>query len=347
MNFRIAIFFLLFRLSPGGRDRRQIVFVDRGECLTPDGLNGRCSSLSECPRSSGWRNLEFLRRSTCGFEGILPRLCCSHRMEFEVCGIKTKFRYETFGIRNSQLDAWPWLATVYNTKYSRIRGFYCGGALVSDRHVITSAHCVMERLRKIANASSLTVRLGEHRLNDDSDGANPVEFRVREVKSHPDFMRKTFKNNIAILVLEETVTFDEFVRPICLPYDQLRNEVLAGRDAFVAGWVTTAFDIDSNPELKELRNTIWNNEECRRVFHRDLPITVEYICAGIRDCCKESCSINAGGPLALPVRKSFSGSSRFYLVGVASFGKRIGTSEYPVVYTRVTEYLDWISNNLP
>ncbi|XP_067131935.1 proclotting enzyme-like [Centruroides vittatus] len=91
---------------------------------------------------------------------------------------------------------------VYNTKYSRTRGFYCGGALVSDRHVITAAHCVTERLGKIVNTSSLTVRLGEHRLNDDSHEANT--------------------NNIAILVLEGTVTFDEFDRSICLPYYQLK-----------------------------------------------------------------------------------------------------------------------------
>ncbi|XP_023239858.1 proclotting enzyme-like [Centruroides sculpturatus] len=97
-------------------------------------------------------------------------------------------------------------SAIYNTKYSRTRGFYRGDALVSDRRYSAAAHCVTERLGKLGNASSLTVRLGKHMLNDDSDRANPVEFRIRVVRSHTDLMRRMFKNNIAILVLKGTVT---------------------------------------------------------------------------------------------------------------------------------------------
>lgn len=50
---------------------------------------------------------------------------------------------------------------------------------------------------------------------------------------------------------------------------------------------------------------------------------------------------DSGGPL-MAVGKNNS----FYLVGVVSFGKQCGQPGYPGVYTRVTEFLDWLSRNL-
>ncbi|XP_067131381.1 proclotting enzyme-like [Centruroides vittatus] len=164
----------------------------------------------------------------------------------------------------------------------------------------------MDSRGNVMNPSSLTVRLGEHTLNDDSDGANPIDFRVRDMRSHPDFVRRTFKNDIAILILKGAVRFGEFIRPICLPYDQLRNEDPTGRNAFLAGWGTTAFD------------------QCHfTFFHGD-----------------------SGGPSMLTAERSTTDFSRYYIIGVVSFGKRCATPGYPGVYTRVTEYLDWIADNL-
>jgi secreted trypsin-like serine protease len=34
------------------------------------------------------------------------------------------------------------------------------------------------------------------------------------------------------------------------------------------------------------------------------------------------------------------------LVGIVSFGNQCGRPNYPVVYTRVTEFLDWLARNL-
>lgn len=43
------------------------------------------------------------------------------------------------------IDSWPWLAVL---GYRRGDGTYrwlCGGTLVSDRHIVTAAHCVFGR----------------------------------------------------------------------------------------------------------------------------------------------------------------------------------------------------------
>uniref|UniRef100_A0A2I9LPH6 CLIP domain-containing serine protease n=1 Tax=Centruroides hentzi TaxID=88313 RepID=A0A2I9LPH6_9SCOR len=368
---------LLTLCDAASRQRRQISFPDEDNCRTPDRRSGRCVVLTDCPELARIRDLNFLRRSICGYEGNVPRVCCPDRGDTietrptprpiprppptfptpgirtnlpsilpEDCGRSDKTGSRIIGGRKSELGAWPWLAAVYLTRSGLTRGTDCGGALVSSRHVITATHCVIDSRGNVMNPSTLTVRLGEHKLNDDSDGANPIDFRVREIRSHPDFVRRTFKNDIAILVLEGTVQFGEFIRPICLPYDQLRNEDPTGRNAFVAGWGTTAFNGNFNPELTEIQIPIWTNNECRQVFQREVPISREYICAGVRDGSKDSCQGDSGGPLMLPAERSTTDLSRYYIIGVVSFGKRCATPGYPGVYTRVTEYLDWIADNL-
>lgn len=57
----------------------------------------------------------------------------------------------------------------------------------------------------------------------DKDGARPVEYNVKEFIRHKGYNRWTKKNDIALIELEKTVQFTDFIRPACLQQDDNFN----------------------------------------------------------------------------------------------------------------------------
>lgn len=74
--------------------------------------------------------------------------------------------------------------------------YLCGGAIVSDKHILTSAECV-----ESYDQSRLSVVVG---LDERK--------QVKRIYSHPWYSDK--KNNIALLELTEPLNFTELIQPI-------------------------------------------------------------------------------------------------------------------------------------
>lgn len=58
--------------------------------------------------------------------------------------------------------------------------------------------------------------LGELDASTNDDIASPMLFTVTQRINHPKYSKKNAKNDIALLVLNETVIFDAFMSPACL-----------------------------------------------------------------------------------------------------------------------------------
>ncbi len=67
-------------------------------------------------------------------------------------------------------------------------------------------------------------------------GSNPNELyrRVRKVINHPDYYDPTHDNDIALLQLSSSVTFTDYIRPVCLA--AAGSKFAADTNSWVTGW---------------------------------------------------------------------------------------------------------------
>ena len=61
---------------------------------------------------------------------------------------------------------------------------------------------------------------------------NFVSRKAVQVFPHPHYDNKTFSNDIALMKLSESVTFDDYLSPICLPEnsDDLKGMVISSQN---------------------------------------------------------------------------------------------------------------------
>ncbi|GBL72278.1 Proclotting enzyme [Araneus ventricosus] len=135
---------------------------------------------------------------------------------------------------------WPWMAAIFLDSY-RGREYWCGGALVGTWYILTAAHCLSDQRGRKYRKEQLTVRLGDHHLFRTDDFMNPIEFKVAATIPHPQFSRSGFYNDIALLKLRHSVTYSEYISPVCLPTPGLKANTLVGYMGTVTGWGTLSY----------------------------------------------------------------------------------------------------------
>lgn len=164
------------------------------------------------------------------------------------------------------------------------------------------------------------------------------EYKVANIKQHPKFQRHGFYNDIGLIELKSDVEYDDLISPICLPTEYDLKRDMSGYMATVLGWGTLSYGGQGSKLLQQVAMPIWNNKDCDDRYLQHIGKT--FVCAGFLTGGKDACQGDSGGPLMVGDK-----SGRWTLHGVVSFGKTCAQAGYPGVYTRVTEYLDWIRDN--
>ncbi|XP_062557292.1 uncharacterized protein LOC134222163 [Armigeres subalbatus] len=258
------------------------------------------------------------------------------------CGYSKVEHNRVVGGVPAALHGWPWMALVgYKDALGEV-SFKCGGSLITNRHVLTAAHCIRKDL--------FSVRLGEHDTSIDTE-TNHIDVVVVKMETHPSYDKKDGHSDLAVLYLANDVAFNDAVRPICLPLsDPIRTRNFEGYTPFVAGWGRTQEGGKSANILQELQIPIISNGECRNLYAKinrafsEKQFDDSVTCAGVLEGGKDSCQGDSGGPLMLPQRDGV--DFYYYQVGVVSYGVGCARAEVPGVYTRVAKFVDWIQQKV-
>jgi len=96
--------------------------------------------------------------------------------------------------------------------------------------------------------------------------------------------------------------------------------------------------------LQTVKLPVVDNEKCEKTFKLHAEIGPTQICVG-GQVGYDSCAGDSGGPLMKV--ETLDGPPRYYLLGVVSFGvKRCGATTMPGVYTRISDYMNWLMDNM-
>ncbi|XP_059611758.1 serine protease easter-like [Phlebotomus argentipes] len=346
-----------------------------GQCYMPDGSTGVCVNLHECKhlyeiltskRPLTEDDKQYLRERQCGFFSGTVGVCCEVEVSSNSgfsnndllpdpnsgqCGIDTSNRI--YGGEVTKIDEYPWMVLLRYKKPGNRFGFHCGGVLINNRYVMTASHCVNGRDIP-ADWTLYQVRVGEHDTGKDPDcdpdndcAPSPKDIIIEQRIPHPQYVpsSRNQRNDIALLRLAQTVQFNDFVKPVCLPTaSYLRNDNFVGKSMDVAGWGKTESVSASNVKLKVRVNGV-SQDSCNSIYSRqNVVIGQGQLCAG-GEKGKDSCRGDSGGPLVALDNKA--ARPYWFCVGLVSFGPSpCGLEGWPGVYTRVSEYIDWISQTV-
>ncbi|XP_072747982.1 soluble guanylate cyclase 89Db [Anoplolepis gracilipes] len=242
-----------------------------------------------------------------------------------ICGLGRKIRI--VGGNVTSIYDYPWLVSM-----TRLGKFYCAGSVISRKHILTAAHC-------LRGFDIKTIKLVLMNSDRPSISNNAIVRRIKSATIHENFNAYSFNNDIAIIEMDEPVSVNGVVRTACLPED--RNIDYTGAIATAVGWGQTDEKGKPATELRKVNLPILSQEECDQTGYAKNRITENMFCSGYLDGKRDACFGDSGGPLHV---KGIFG--QLEVIGIVSWGRGCGRPNFPGIYTKLTNYIEWLKDHL-
>jgi len=225
-------------------------------------------------------------------------------------------------------NQWPWQVALFVDN-----AWFCGGSLISDTHVLTAAHCV-------EGATYFDIMAGAHNVRASSE-PHRVEITSYNGFTHENWNGADLSNDVALIELPSPITFNDYIRPACLPAKG--DTADAGELVTATGWGKPSDSAGGiSPVLRMVSDLpVITNQECNAIYGIVGPGVVCISTSGG----KGTCNGDSGGPLNMKAGMKAAGQ-KWNHVGVVSFGASAGCEVgYPAGFSRTEYYLDWIATN--
>ena len=248
---------------------------------------------------------------------------------------------------------WPWLVAIFKkeSKASNLV-FQCTGNLISNRLVLTAAHCFKSdaKLEPIA-ARKILLAFGRHDIRDWTE-KNMVISDVDEIIVHSDYLSKRdskiFDADIAILITKDFISYTSMIKPICLwPSSVDSSHSLIGTNGTLVGWGQPFENVDENVP-RRLTLPIVRNNLC---FPSDRSISTNarrVFCAGTEKRGYAPRNGDSGSTLA---NVAIHVNGAWFLCGLVSAAlgdpilNRCDLNTY-AIFTDIINYRTWIDNHM-
>ncbi|XP_023567467.1 brain-specific serine protease 4 isoform X2 [Octodon degus] len=269
------------------------------------------------------------------------------------CG-KPQLLNRIVGGEDSMDGEWPWVVSI------RKNGtHHCAGSLLTNRWVVTAAHCFKGDLDQL---DLFSVLLGAWQLG--TPGPRAQQVGIAWVLPHPQYSwKEAARADIALVRLEHPIQFSERVLPICLPDSSV--QLPANTSCWIAGWGTIRegdrqTELITDPWKESGRRPVWglsnnalpypqtlqklkvpiiDSEVCSHLYWRGAgqdAITEDMLCAGYLEGQRDACVGDSGGPLMCQVNDAW------LLGGIISWGEGCAERNRPGVYTSLLVHRSWV-----
>ncbi|BET02099.1 serine protease 1 [Nesidiocoris tenuis] len=242
---------------------------------------------------------------------------------------------------SSSLGSSPWHVAIYsdsnNPDPTKKLDLKCGGVIINENAVLTAAGCVfIGEAGRVAYLSveTITVIAGLTSLSLKRNIENAQIRKVKKIHSHSKYDGEItgYNSNLAVLEVDQTFVFNDYILPICIDWIQRRKASPTGDFFQVSAWGLKQDRLGDN--LQEASLAVIDTRPCRSTYknlglHRY--INYDKFCVVTP---QGRASQDEGSPFVQESR------GRYYLKGV------MGTllNQKFSVATNITKHLGWLQD---
>ncbi|KAA6184480.1 serine protease [Thiohalocapsa marina] len=247
--------------------------------------------------------------------------------------IKSQDNQRIVGGQDASIEDYPWQVALMSGNFQ-----FCGGSILSERWVLTAAHC--------ENSSLTHIRAG---VTNKTDSATGQDIAVLRQIPHPNYGQlNELDSDMMLLELAAPIDLSgSKAMPVPIMTQELAGAGLQdpGVSAKISGWGALSEGGSSSDILQEATVPVVSNAEAAEEYGAG-SITPNMIAAGYPGIGgTDTCQGDSGGPMVVedPDPTNLKG---YRLAGVTSFGIGCARPDFVGIYARVSQFENWVLGKL-